>query len=110
VQGVRFYNGTGSCTGAINIAPVGSVSAGNGKWGQADLAGNVWEWNLDWYASPYPQTLCLNCANTTSASQRVFRGGSFSNSASYVLSSGRGNVAVPTNLNLSVGARCARAP
>lgn len=27
--------------------PVGIYPAGNGKYGHADLAGNVWEWNLD---------------------------------------------------------------
>jgi formylglycine-generating enzyme required for sulfatase activity len=35
------------------VKPVGGLSAGDGKWGQSDLAGNVQEWNLDGYASPY---------------------------------------------------------
>jgi formylglycine-generating enzyme required for sulfatase activity len=39
-----FYNGTGTCSGITNIAPVGSVAAGSSRWGQFDLAGNVWEW------------------------------------------------------------------
>ncbi len=88
VYGCYFGGGAGSCTGVANIAPVGSVVAGNGKWGQADLAGNVWEWNLDWYAGSYPAS-CTNCANISSASYRVLRGGSFDDVASTLLSSYR---------------------
>src|SRR6185503_5212427 len=50
--------GDGSGTGTPNcmfsdMLPVGSRSPqGDGKWGQADLAGNVWEWTLDWGATP----------------------------------------------------------
>jgi formylglycine-generating enzyme required for sulfatase activity len=108
-----YYNGSGSCTGVTNIAPAGSVSAGNGKWGQADLAGNVWEWVLDWSnccSSPwpgYPSSTCNNCANFTATSLRVFRGGSFIDNASILLSSYRGSPA-PTNRHGAVGARCAR--
>jgi formylglycine-generating enzyme required for sulfatase activity len=39
--------GNRGCTGFRNIAPVGSAPAGNGRWGHADLAGNLWEWTLD---------------------------------------------------------------
>src|SRR5439155_1159714 len=39
-------------TGAVNR--VGSESPnGDGKWGQADLGGNVYEWTLDSHASAY---------------------------------------------------------
>ncbi len=33
------------------FAPVGTAFLGAGLWGQLDLAGEVWEWNLDWYAT-----------------------------------------------------------
>src|SRR5206468_1762189 len=41
---------------------VGSESRlGDGKYGQADLTGNVWEWTLDWwYDGSYPST-CNDC-------------------------------------------------
>ncbi|MGZ6092210.1 MAG: formylglycine-generating enzyme family protein, partial [Polyangiales bacterium] len=59
--------GLGTCgpTGVMNIAPVGTSEAGNGKFGQADLAGNLAEWTLDLFVDPY-QLPCSNCtvANT----------------------------------------------
>jgi formylglycine-generating enzyme required for sulfatase activity len=94
----------GSCSGTQNV---GSKSPkGDGKWGQSDLAGNLSEWNLDWYASPYP-TPCNNCANLTSASYRVFRGGTFGIPASGLRSANRGNF-LPGYGGGDEGARCAR--
>jgi len=102
-----YFNGAGSCTpGATNIAPVGSVTAGNGLYGQSDLAGNVWEWNLDWFTS-YAAT-CNNCASTA-ASDRVVRGGSFVGNASRLLSSYRYYFTPVSRVNY-IGLRCARTP
>ncbi len=103
-----YYNGTGSCNGFTNIAPVGSVAAGNGKWGQADLGGNMWEWNLDWHSSSYVNP-CNNCSQLGAASYRVRRGGSFNDSASYLLTSSRSNISPSDRVN-DVGLRCARTP
>jgi len=91
------------------VQTVGAKAAGNGKWGQADLVGNAWEWNLDVFANPYTQTTCLNCANTAanSNSQRAFRGGSAGNDASYLLTSTRSS-RDPSDHNAFIGARCAR--
>jgi formylglycine-generating enzyme required for sulfatase activity len=105
-----YFNGTGTCTGITHIAPVGSVSAGNGKWGQSDLAGNVFEWVLDWYVSPYSQTSCTNCADLTAATGRTYRGGGSAYGASYLLTAYRGGSGGPTDRGGDQGVRCARGP
>ncbi|WP_437619131.1 formylglycine-generating enzyme family protein [Sorangium sp. So ce1151] len=112
-NGYAVYDctGDGSTSGACafsDIQPVGSrSSAGDGRWGQADLAGNMWEWVLDWYAD-YPSQ-CNNCANLTIASVRVDRGGGWNHVASDLLSSHRSNDD-PSGRRGNVGARCARTP
>jgi formylglycine-generating enzyme required for sulfatase activity len=54
--------------------------AGNGKWGQADLTGNVMEWVQDSLTDPY-MIPCDNCA-ALGGSYRIYRGGSFNFGAS----------------------------
>ncbi|HSQ67883.1 MAG TPA: SUMF1/EgtB/PvdO family nonheme iron enzyme [Polyangiaceae bacterium] len=91
------------------IATVGSKSPqGDGKWGQADLAGNVWQWTLDWYATPYGMP-CANCADLTAATDRVVRGGSYSAASWGLLTSFRNHGTPATRYN-DVGFRCARTP
>lgn len=103
-----YWNGTGSCTGVSNLAPVGSVSAGNGRWGHADLAGNLREWAQDWYAD-YP-AVCNNCAHATDTlSGRVLRSGGFRSAASNMVSSWR-TTYTPDFADDLGGARCARNP
>jgi formylglycine-generating enzyme required for sulfatase activity len=100
------------CPGSCSVVQGVGVKApaGNGKWGQVDLSGNAWEWNVDVYATPY-QTPCVDCANTPvdSAAARVFRGGSAGNDDTYLLSATRYNRA-PSDHNGFVGLRCARNP
>ncbi len=102
-----YYNGTGSCSGVTNIAPVGTVSAGASKAGQLDLAGNVWEWNMDWFQSFVAQ--CNNCTNQTVSSHRLIRGGSFYYGASYLQVAYR-DFDGPAGRGGSYGGRCARTP
>jgi formylglycine-generating enzyme required for sulfatase activity len=88
------------------VQPVGSRPMGDGKWGHADLAGNVFEWTLDVYA-PYP-TSCDDCANFAPASlpRRSTRGGAASQPARDV----RAVMRHPTRVAVSgpYGVRCAR--
>lgn len=79
------------------------------RWGQRDLAGNVWEWVIDFHASPYPSTQCTDCANQTAAASRVIRGGSYSSNTAQVIAGYRSS-AVPATPRAVVGFRCARNP
>lgn len=99
-------DGMAGCTFA-DIVKVGSKSSkGDGLWNHADLAGSMWEWNLDGYGTY--STECNNCANIL-ISFRVIRGGSWNGSASFLLSSDRSG-GTPVNHVVNIGVRCARTP
>lgn len=104
--GMYCVNGT---TGGTN--PVGSESPkGDGRWEHSDLAGNVWEWTLDWYASSYPIP-CNDCANVTHPYQRVIRGGSFESlTSNRTLYAAERDEYPPDDRHHFIGVRCARTP
>ena len=116
----NYWDGMPNPTCTPNGGPnfVGSESPkGNGRWSHADLAGNLFEWALDWSASTYPQVSCTNCANTDAATARtspkgqplrVLRGGGAHFAASHMLTSNRDDDGDPTDHGSLVGARCAR--
>jgi sulfatase modifying factor 1 len=60
-----------------DLSAVGSRPKGDGKWGQADLAGNVGEWILDWFQDPYGLAPCHDCADLQDTGMRVRRGGAY---------------------------------
>jgi formylglycine-generating enzyme required for sulfatase activity len=101
--------GAGTCDGTVaDIAPVGTATLGAGLWGQLDLAGEVSEWNLDWYAASYLDP-CTDCAYLTAASFRVTRGGPFVDENTSILPPPR-DAEDPTRRNSTIGLRCARTP
>ena len=68
------------CDGYRVSAPVGSFPGGASPYGALDMAGNVWEWVLDWYDPEYyPKSPVNNPAGPTSGSVRGVRGGSWLN-------------------------------
>ena len=103
-----YYNGSGTCSGLNNIAPVGSAPGGNARWGQADMAGSLWEWNLDLYAAAYVNP-CSNCFQSSAPYGRISRGGAYGYLAIYMTTPMRGNWD-PSTRGPDVGARCARSP
>jgi len=90
--------------------PVGSQSpAGDGKFGQADLSGNVQELVLDAYTEFYANTTCSDCADTVPEEFRVVRGGAFAMAPENLFASYR-NGWQPGRGDLRNGIRCARTP
>jgi formylglycine-generating enzyme required for sulfatase activity len=109
IYGCAYPNGSGGCTGVSNIAPVGYASLGVGYFGQLDLAGELWEWNLDWLGTTYSDP-CVDCAYLpTSASYRLRRGGGFDFDA-LELAPGGYATDYPTDRGNNNGFRCARTP
>lgn len=85
---------------------------GGSRWGQADLMGNLWEWNLDWTDGPpdYKSVkLCIDCANLTAGAdrRRSVRGGAFD---SLSIRAGLRSAFSPAERDRTVGGRCARRP
>jgi sulfatase modifying factor 1 len=94
------------CGGTCRVQNVGSKSPkGDGKWGQSDLGGNVWEWTLDWSEGAYPMP-CHDCAVVAAGSYRAFRSGSNDDIAATLRSAVR-HVYYPEYHGV-VGSRCAR--
>ena len=86
---------------------VGSESPkGDGRFGQADLAGNVWEWAQDFHAAQYPDP-CSDCANLTAAPVRALRGGGLFDGPLGLRVSFSSN-SPPLEHDVELGARCAR--
>jgi formylglycine-generating enzyme len=85
--------------------PPGSKPKGDARWGHSDLAGNVYEWNLDFFGD-YPAT-CSDCLNTSFADARVMRGGSY-NSDEFVAQVSVRSAISSVGTQPYVGFRCAR--
>jgi formylglycine-generating enzyme required for sulfatase activity len=86
-------------------APVGSFPDGASPFGAQDMAGNVWEWTADWYASKYDDA----ATSPLSSATRVVRGGDWNdNDVSHVTTTYRSSY-VPSYGSSFIGFRCARA-
>jgi sulfatase modifying factor 1 len=107
ISDCNYPTGSSGCSGAANIAPVGTTTLGASRWGQLDMAGELGEWTLDWYA-PYVDP-CRDCVYLTDFSYRVVRGGSFGTDTEDIFPPARDGD-LPESRNSFYGIRCARTP
>ncbi len=78
-------------------------------WGFCDMHGNVWEWCLDWFQHPFPQTGATNPAGPASGKLKVFRGGGWNQEVKFA-GSGNRFMMSPSNGIYFVGFRVALGP
>jgi formylglycine-generating enzyme required for sulfatase activity len=108
IYGCYYGGADAGCMGATSIAPVGTAILGAGYWGQLDMAGEVFEWNLDWYAQYVDP--CTDCAYLTSTTVRVIRGGNYGGVLVNLQAANRDFFEDPTDHDSVIGFRCARSP
>jgi formylglycine-generating enzyme required for sulfatase activity len=100
-----------TCTSAaVNLAPVGIARLGAGRWGQLDLAGEVWEQSLD----GAEDTACTDCAVVEyrdGSPGGVFRGGSYNSPGPGLLMPSYNDGSTgQAERRYDTGFRCARSP
>ncbi len=91
-----------------------SSPLGDSPNGCADMAGNVWEWVVDWYGEAYYKTYTWDNspANPTGPKKgmyRVLRGGSWHDPSTCVRAAYRSNYAAENRYD-NIGFRCALSP
>ncbi|MDP7236766.1 MAG: SUMF1/EgtB/PvdO family nonheme iron enzyme [Candidatus Latescibacteria bacterium] len=98
-----WVNTKGDGDAYTTTAPVGSFSKGVSPYGVFDMAGNVWEWSVDWF-DRYPGNTAEN--PTYGQQYRVIRGGSWINYDGNIKTFNRGKF-YPSDTSLLLGFRCA---
>jgi formylglycine-generating enzyme required for sulfatase activity len=95
---------------AGKTTPVGAYPGGASPYGALDMAGNVWEWCLDWYDESIYATRSnaitppLDPLNLKPGAARVVRGGSWNDNRWDARCASRGRL-VPVDFYLNVGFR-----
>jgi formylglycine-generating enzyme len=76
--------------GYAETSPVGAFPRGASPFGLEDMAGNVWEWCIDYY-EPYKGAPRINPRGPTTGQKRVYRGGSWKSRFSSLRTTTRGS-------------------
>lgn len=90
-----------------DLIKVGTKPAGDARWGQSDMAGNVDEMVLDGFAA-YANS-CVDCAAIISSGSPVIRGGNFHLTTEPYSRTGWRRKGSFTERDYWIGIRCARA-
>ncbi len=91
------------------VPPVGSLPAGEARWGQLDMAGSVWEWTFDVFSTLPRRVPCNDCADVRElyiGNPRGVRGGGWESEAEWLQVDARHGL--PAGIRLPYqGFRCA---
>ncbi len=93
------------------VSAIGTREIGKSPYGVYDLAGNLYEWVMDWYEADYYANFAyetgVNPRGPNSGTTKVQRGGSYANSSYRIRSSYRAK-GDPLEQHQRVGFRCAQ--
>jgi formylglycine-generating enzyme required for sulfatase activity len=104
----NYWGEEENCVG--DTTAVGSYPQGASPYGALDMAGNVWEWVMDWYdPGYYAVSPPENPPGPDLGQHRVVRGGSWSGGALQLRVTTRGRD-LPAGTYNYVGFRCVRSP
>jgi iron(II)-dependent oxidoreductase len=95
--------------GYMGTAPVGMYREGQSPYGCLDMAGNVFEWTLDWYARDYYwHTPVFNPQGPHKGISRVLRGGSWRTGLEFFFRCANRYRNLPVHAIENWGFRCVR--
>ncbi len=101
---------SGGGTSRSSTCAVQSFPSGNSPFGVFDMAGNVWEWTLDWYAaySSAPASNPTGPSSPPPPAAHVYRGGSWDNTSANDMRAAFRIDSDPSLRPYDFGFRCAR--